>query len=158
MTAAMWVATVVAMESGSAHPSDLVRSPCGSVSTSSTRLPRRASATPRLSVVAVLPVPPFWLATAIALHGMLLPPFRGLAPRPGRSEDIGLQFGEAAGGPQAGVTPLAASPPLPRIGFEDRRSQPDDFGRSRWNWTEIPRFFQCEPIDSSKGWIAKTAV
>ena len=50
------------------------------------------------------------------------------------------------------------SPPLPRIGFEDRRSRPDDFGRSRWNWTEIPRFFQCEPIDSSKGWIAKTAV
>ena len=71
MTAARWSASVVSRESGAFQPSDLVRSPCGSVSTSSTRFPRRARATPRLRVVAVLPVPPFWLATAMVLHGMV---------------------------------------------------------------------------------------
>src|SRR5690242_9006967 len=35
------------------------------MSTTSTRWPRRARAEPRLAVVAVLPTPPFWLATAM---------------------------------------------------------------------------------------------
>ena len=51
--------------------------PCGSRSTTSTRLPCRASATARLTVVVVLPTPPFWFATHMtrgpvrARHGHL---------------------------------------------------------------------------------------
>lgn len=43
----------------SRHPRQVVRSPCGSASTRSTFLPSRASPTPKLTVVVVLPVPPF---------------------------------------------------------------------------------------------------
>lgn len=82
-----WSASVVSSASGSFQPSDLVRSPCGSVSTSRTRCPRLASAIPRLRVVAVLPVPPFWLATAMVLHGMMHAP-PSAVPRIGRSEQL----------------------------------------------------------------------
>src|SRR5213082_66571 len=47
------------------QPCDIVRLPCGSRSTSSTRRPCSASATPRLRVVVVFATPPFWLAKAI---------------------------------------------------------------------------------------------
>lgn len=71
---------VVSSESGSLHPMDFVRSPWGSASTRSTRLPVLSSATPpRPSAVAVLAVPPFWLATAIVLHVIFLPPICGAA-------------------------------------------------------------------------------
>ena len=46
-------------------PWDMVRLPCGSMSTHSTRCPSSANATARLSVVVVLATPPFWLANAI---------------------------------------------------------------------------------------------
>ena len=85
--ASRWLARVVSSASGSCQPSDLVRSPCGSVSTSRTRRPLLASAIPRLRVVAVLPVPPFWLATAMVLHGMVHAP-PSAVPRIGRSERL----------------------------------------------------------------------
>lgn len=50
---------VVVRLSLSRHPRQVVRSPCGSASTRSTFLPSRASPTPKLTVVVVLPVPPF---------------------------------------------------------------------------------------------------
>ena len=53
-------------ESGS-MPCDIVRLPCGSMSTHSTRCPRSANATARFSVVVVLATPPFWLAKAMTL-------------------------------------------------------------------------------------------
>src|SRR3954467_15381898 len=43
----------------------MVRLPCGSMSTHSTRWPCSANAAARLSVVVVLATPPFWLAKAI---------------------------------------------------------------------------------------------
>src|SRR3954468_20033551 len=45
-------------------PCDIVRLPCGSMSTHNTRWPSSAKATARLSVVVVLATPPFWLANA----------------------------------------------------------------------------------------------
>src|SRR5688572_7278270 len=47
------------------RPSPKRTDPCGSMSTSSVRIPRRASAAARLIAVVVLPTPPFWLTTAI---------------------------------------------------------------------------------------------
>ena len=79
IAAARCVARVVCSESGSLHPRDLVRSPWGSASTRSTRRPLLARATPRLSAVAVFAVPPFWLATAIVLHVIGVPPVCGKA-------------------------------------------------------------------------------
>ena len=58
----------------------IVRLPCGSMSTASTRWPFSARATARLRVVVVLATPPFWLAKAITsriaswLGGWLLRP------------------------------------------------------------------------------------
>ena len=49
------------------HPCDIVRFPCGSRSTASTRSPFSLSATPRLSVVVVFATPPFWLAKAMTV-------------------------------------------------------------------------------------------
>src|SRR5256885_564333 len=46
-------------------PCDIVRLPCGSMSTHSTRWPSSAKATARFSVVVVLATPPFWLANVI---------------------------------------------------------------------------------------------
>ena len=46
-------------------PLPMVALPCGSRSTSRTRLGVRASAAARLTAVVVLPTPPFWLATAM---------------------------------------------------------------------------------------------
>src|SRR5690349_16289127 len=48
-------------------PCDMVRLPCGSMSTHSTRCPCSAKAAARFSVVVVLATPPFWLAKAITL-------------------------------------------------------------------------------------------
>ena len=50
---------VVGRLSLSFHPRQVVRSPCGSASTRSTFLPSLASPIPKLTVVVVLPVPPF---------------------------------------------------------------------------------------------------
>ena len=57
--------------------------PCGSRSTTRTRKPSSASAAPRLTVVVVLPTPPFWLAIAMtAGRSCGSPPASpGLAPR-----------------------------------------------------------------------------
>src|SRR5512138_592990 len=43
-------------------PQPIVALPCGSRSTTSTRWPMRARPAARLTVVVVLPTPPFWLA------------------------------------------------------------------------------------------------
>src|ERR1700719_935997 len=48
-------------------PCDIVRLPCGSMSTHSTRWPSSAKAAARLSVVVVFATPPFWLANAMTL-------------------------------------------------------------------------------------------
>ena len=48
-------------------PCDIVRLPCGSMSTQSTRWPSSAKAAARFSVVVVFATPPFWLANAITL-------------------------------------------------------------------------------------------
>ena len=48
-------------------PWDIVRLPCGSMSTHRTRWPSSAKAAARLSVVVVLATPPFWLANAMTL-------------------------------------------------------------------------------------------
>src|ERR1041385_1685438 len=45
-------------------PLPIVALPCGSRSTRSTRRPARARAAARLTLVVVLPTPPFWLTTA----------------------------------------------------------------------------------------------
>ena len=44
---------------------------CGSMSMSSVRLPRMASAAARLMAVVVLPTPPFWLAIATIMKAGL---------------------------------------------------------------------------------------
>ena len=59
------VARVVGKLSWSCQPRQVVRSPWGSASMSRTFFPRRARPMPRFTVVVVLPVPPFWLASAI---------------------------------------------------------------------------------------------
>ena len=61
----MTVARVVCKLSWSCQPRQVVRSPWGSASMSRTFFPRRAKPMPRFTVVVVLPVPPFWLASAI---------------------------------------------------------------------------------------------
>src|SRR4051795_9705544 len=48
-------------------PWDIVRLPCGSRSTHSTRWPSSAKAAARFSVVVVFATPPFWLAKAMTL-------------------------------------------------------------------------------------------
>src|SRR5947209_1056799 len=48
-------------------PCDIVRLPCGSMSTQSTRWPSSANAAARFSVVVVFATPPFWLANAMTL-------------------------------------------------------------------------------------------
>src|SRR3954452_10495022 len=48
-------------------PCDIVRLPCGSMSTHKTRCPVSAKAAARFSVVVVFATPPFWLAKAITL-------------------------------------------------------------------------------------------
>src|SRR3954471_18486153 len=48
-------------------PCDIVRLPCGSMSTQRTRWPSSTKATARLRVVVVLATPPFWLAKAMTL-------------------------------------------------------------------------------------------
>src|SRR6266545_482386 len=61
----------------------IVRLPCGSMSTASTRWPDSLKATARLSAVVVLATPPFWLANAITLAGPVLfgaASFLGLDP------------------------------------------------------------------------------
>ena len=117
IAAARCVARVVCSESGSLHPSDLVRSPCGSASTSSTRLPALASAAPRLSAVAVFAVPPFWLATAIVLHVILLPPICGKAASREVRWDSGSQSGSRALAPRG----LRRVPARPRTAFGNVR-------------------------------------
>src|SRR5215213_1119045 len=54
------------MASGSI-PCDIVRLPCGSMSTHRTRWPSSPKAAARLSVVVVFATPPFWLAKAMTL-------------------------------------------------------------------------------------------
>src|SRR3954447_3376460 len=49
---------------------DIVRLPCGSMSTHKTRCPVSAKAAARFSVVVVFATPPFWLAKAITLAGV----------------------------------------------------------------------------------------
>src|SRR4051812_49384864 len=51
-------------------PCDMVRFPCGSMSTQSTRKPFSTNATARFSVVVVFATPPFWLANAMT-RGLL---------------------------------------------------------------------------------------
>src|SRR5262245_44253352 len=48
-------------------PCDIVRFPCGSMSTHRTRWPVSANAAARFRVVVVLATPPFWLAKAMTL-------------------------------------------------------------------------------------------
>ena len=48
-------------------PCDIVRLPCGSMSTHRTRWPSSTKAAARLSVVVVFATPPFWLAKAMTL-------------------------------------------------------------------------------------------
>ena len=62
------VDSVTGKLSWSVHPKEVVKSPCGSASTSSTFFPLFAKPMPRLTVVVVFPVPPFWFAMAITLH------------------------------------------------------------------------------------------
>ena len=62
------VASVTERLSWSAQPKEVVKSPCGSASTSSTLFPSFASPIPKFTAVVVLPVPPFWFARAITLH------------------------------------------------------------------------------------------
>ena len=65
-------------------PSEKVKQPCGSRSTSSTRRPLSTIAAPSEATVVVLATPPFWLATAstrISAHNaLLLSPQAGGAP------------------------------------------------------------------------------
>ena len=58
-----------------ATPMPVLALPCGSPSTSSTRLPSVFSAAVRLTLVVVLPTPPFWFATAIIFAIWFLPAF-----------------------------------------------------------------------------------
>src|SRR5579864_9093709 len=79
-------------------PWDIVRLPCGSISTQRTRWPSSANATARFSVVVVLATPPFWLAKAITLKGTggsdgsgnsYAPVFAGRRRNPSRSPLLG---------------------------------------------------------------------
>src|SRR5690625_1607828 len=48
-------------------PTPLVAFPCGSISINNTSLPNSAKLAPKLTVVVVLPTPPFWFVIAIIL-------------------------------------------------------------------------------------------
>ena len=79
-------------------PSAVEALPCGSRSTTSTRSPCRASAAARLTVVVVLPTPPFWFATVMHPGGRgggevgrpdrPAPPPRSAAARGDRGVDV----------------------------------------------------------------------
>ena len=88
-------------ESGS-MPWLIVRLPCGSMSTASTRWPASANATARFRVVVVFATPPFWLANAITSRAL------DLAAR--RAAWAGCGRGSAGAGPQAGRLRLRRRP------------------------------------------------
>src|SRR4028119_882645 len=75
-------------------PSPVEALPCGSRSTTSTRMPCRASATARLTVVVVLPTPPFWLATVMTRRAGRRPAAGG-GGRPGRVAGRGVRAAAA---------------------------------------------------------------
>jgi hypothetical protein len=76
MTDCMSVDSDTSSSSGFFTPRLTVRLPCGSASISKTLLPVFARPTPRLTVVVVLPTPPFWFVIAITLQfSMCFPPF-----------------------------------------------------------------------------------
>src|SRR5918995_2719588 len=77
-------------ESGS-MPWLIVRLPCGSRSTHSTRCPRSTNAAARLSVVVVFATPPFWLVNAMTLAlGVVVTGSSGSSPlRKRYSHDLG---------------------------------------------------------------------
>ena len=79
-------------------PCDIVRLPCGSMSTQSTRWPSSTKAAARLSVVVVFATPPFWLAKAMTLA---LPVTARLLGSGGRT--IGPGFAPARRSPAGGT-------------------------------------------------------
>src|SRR5579859_4017901 len=78
-------------------PSEYVAAACGSRSMSSTRRPRTASSAPRLTVVVVLPTPPFWLAMAmmrVLCPGLVLSWVTASNPLRGRAVPLALDRGQ----------------------------------------------------------------
>ena len=93
-------------------PCDIVRFPCGSMSTQRTRWPSSTKAAARLSVVVVLATPPFWLAKAMTLA---LPVTGRLLGSGGRT--IGPRFAPARRSP----SPRGAGPVRRRTLASDAR-------------------------------------
>ena len=86
---------------GARRPARCEALPCGSRSMTSTRLPCSASATARLTVLVVLPTPPFWLATV-------------MIRRCGRRGASGARRGAAPAPPRGGLLRDRASAPRRR--------------------------------------------
>src|SRR6516165_1116502 len=99
--------------------------PCGSRSTTSTRLPCRARQAARLTAVVVLPTPPFWLAIVMTRQEGGRGHSRSFPPRAASAASAALATGAAwlpatgPGTPPAGI-PLSVGPAvlpagLPRV-------------------------------------------
>src|SRR5215469_12000440 len=88
--------------------------PCGSRSTTSTRLPCRARQAARLTAVVVLPTPPFWLAIVITRQEAGRGQSRSPPPRAANAAWAGLIAGaDRPPGSSAGVPAGSAAPPGP---------------------------------------------
>ena len=141
----------------------IVRLPCGSMSTASTRCPDSANATARLSVVVVLATPPFWLANAITLALPVPGPAAGRDPEsealfaftvllPSSSGSVARRLGSGSvacsvSGPATGCggTGSAGGEPERYSGRANRWSNPIAIGYSQVHG----RFLQSERDDPS---------
>src|SRR5688572_15033526 len=86
----------------------MVRWAWGSRSTRRTRRPRSARAAPRLTVVVVLPTPPFWFMRAMVRMGSVLCPWSFVArggAQLGRDRTASIDFGSAGRATLADLSP-----------------------------------------------------
>ena len=126
MTDCMSVDSDTSNSSGFFTPRLTVRLPCGSASINKTLFPVFARPTPRLTVVVVLPTPPFWFVIAITLQfSMRFPPFLEftaihfctamylcvICPR--HPTHIGNTSDACLRNKSMGISPLPGSPPAP---------------------------------------------
>src|SRR3954447_3901525 len=134
--------------------------PCGSRSTTRTRLPCSAKATARFTVVVVLPTPPFWFATQSTLgwsgRGMVISPL-GLrictarnasmasggssSSRPGVSRETcssganGESMGDP-GPPDVPTAPSETGAAPPETGMAAPETGADDTGEADTGWSD----------------------
>ena len=126
MTDCMSVDSDTSNSSGFFTPRLTVRLPCGSASINKTLFPVFARPTPRLTVVVVLPTPPFWFVIAITLQfSMRFSSFLGIHSDPFLYRYVPVRYLSST--PHAhgntsdaclrnksmGISPLPGPPPAP---------------------------------------------